>query len=195
MDVPFVIYADLESILVPLEIDKNNNSLTTRTHEHIPCSYGYKVVCKLDDKLSVPYKTYKGEGCVENLFESLFDECDKIMKCINRYRSIDDMIITSKQLKHYKIATHCYMCKSKFTKEKYKVRDHCHVTGLYRGAACNSCNLQFRITNRIPVVFHNLRSYDSHLLLQKLGIFKDKKINVIPNNMKKYMSFSVGTET
>ena len=54
LDVPFTIYADLELILVPLEIDPNNTSKTIKMHEHIPCSFGYKVVCKLNDKLSVP---------------------------------------------------------------------------------------------------------------------------------------------
>src|SRR6266496_2072830 len=105
------------------------------------------------------------------------------------------MIITDKQLKECRIANYCYVCKNSFTRENYKVKDHCHVTGLYRGPACNKCNLQLALTNRIPVVFHNLRGYDSHLLIQKLRIFKDKKINVIPNNMEKYMSFSVATKT
>jgi len=157
----------------------------------IPCSYGYKVVCKLDDKLSVPYKTYKGEECIEKFFESLFDEANRIMECINRYRNIEDMIITDKQLKEYRIANYCYVRKNSFTRENYKVKDHCHVTGLYRSPACNKYNLKLTLTNRIPVLFHNLRGYDSHLLIQKLRRFKDKKISVIPNNMEKYMSFSV----
>ena len=79
-----------------------------------------------------------------------------------------------------------------FTKENNKVRDHCHVTGKYRGPACNKCNLQLKLTHTIPVIFHNLKGYDSHLLLQELGRFK-REINVIPNNTEKYMSFSVGT--
>ena len=62
----------------------------------------------------------------------------------------------------------------------------------YRGAACNRCNLQMKLTHKIPVVFHNLRGYDSHMLMQELGRF-NKEINIIPNNMEKYMSFSVGT--
>ena len=95
-------------------------------------------------------------------------------------------------MKEYSNATKCYACGTNFTKDNYKVRDHCHVSENYRGAACNKCNLQMKLTHIIPVVFHNLRGYDSHLLMQKLGQFK-KKINVIPNNMEKYMSFSVQT--
>jgi len=85
------------------------------------------------------------------------------------------------------------MCKQGFTKDNYKVRDHCHVTRKFRGAACNACNLKLKLSHRIPVIFHNLRGYDSHLLMQKIGEFK-RKLNVIPNNMEKYLAFSVGTE-
>src|SRR5271163_369249 len=67
------------------------------------------------------------------------------------------------------------------------------MTGLFRGVACNKCNLKLKLSRKIPVIFHNLRGYDSHLLLEKLGKFK-KPINIIPNNMEKYMMFSVGSE-
>ena len=50
-----------------------------------------------------------------------------------------------------------------------------------------------KLPNIIPVIFHNLKGYDSHLLMQELGKF-DKGINVIPSNMEKYMSFLVGNE-
>ena len=84
--------------------------------------------------------------------------------------------------------------KGEFANENSKVRDHCHVNGNYRGAACNKCNLGMKLTKTIPVVFHNLNGYDSHLLLTELGKF-NKKISVIPNNMQTYMSFSIGNKT
>ena len=70
------------------------------------------------------------------------------------------------------------------------MRDHCHVTRKYRGSAHNVCNRSYRLTNKIPVIFHNLRGYDSHLIMQEIGKF-NKVINVIPNNMEKYMAFMV----
>src|SRR5271163_3809247 len=100
--------------------------------------------------------------------------------------------MTKQQREEYNRATECYVCENNFTKDNDKVRDHCHVSDIYRGAACNNCNLQMKLTHIVPVVFHNLRGYDCHLLMQKLGQFK-KKINIIPNNMEKYMSFSVQT--
>ena len=71
------------------------------------------------------------------------------------------------------------------------MRDHCHVTGKYRGSAQNVCNRSYRLTNEIPVIFHNLRGYDSHLIMQETGKF-NKDINVIPNDMETYMAFMVG---
>ena len=61
-----------------------------------------------------------------------------------------------------------------------KVRDHCHLTGKFRGAAHKSCNLNFKLTKKVPVMFHNLRAYGSHLIFNELNKF-DVKINVIPN--------------
>ena len=74
------------------------------------------------------------------------------------------------------------------------MRDHCHITGKYRGAAHNACNLKVRPspkTTTIPVVFHNLRGYDSHLIMQAISETTGK-IPCIPNNTEKYISFSLG---
>lgn len=74
-----------------------------------------------------------------------------------------------------------------------KVRDHCHITGKYRGAAHMTCNLKYRNKSFIPVIFHNLKGYDSHLILQKIGKhFEDKKMDIIAKTDEKYMSFRVG---
>ena len=70
-----------------------------------------------------------------------------------------------------------------------KVRDHCHFTGRYRGAAHNLCNLKYRKPNFTPVVFHNLSGYDSHLFIKNLG-FSVGDIDCIPNNEEKYISFT-----
>ena len=77
-------------------------------------------------------------------------------------------------MKEYNLATKCYACGTNFTKDNYKVRDHSHVSENYRGAACNNCNLQMKLTHIIPVVFHNLRGYDSHLLMQKTWTIQEK---------------------
>ena len=52
-----------------------------------------------------------------------------------------------------------------------KVRDHCHVTGKYRGSAHWSCNVNVKLTKKVPVIFHHLKSYDSHLIMQEIDKF------------------------
>ena len=70
------------------------------------------------------------------------------------------------------------------------MRDHCHITGKYKGSAHWSCNINLRLTQKVPIIFHNLRGYDSHLIMQETGKF-DKKISVIPNGLKKHMTFTI----
>ena len=90
----------------------------------------------------------------------------------------------------------CLFCGDSLMKQNYKdcVKDHCHITGKYRGAAHNSCNLKLRIkpkTDQIPVVFHNLRGYDAHHLMQAMSQLQ-REVKCIANNMEKYITFSVG---
>ena len=108
----------------------------------------------------------------------------------------------------FKKADECHICNNKYTDEDIRVRDHCHITGKYRGSAHQEYNLKLRVNPeevKIPVIFHNLRGYDSHFIMQEIGaIVKDyeytnkkgKKcqmnINAIPNNMEKYMAFMLG---
>ena len=72
--------------------------------------------------------------------------------------------------------------------DEEKVRDHCHVNGKFRRAAHGSCNINLQITKKVPVIFHNLRGYNSHLIFSELDKF-DVKISVIPNGLEKYMAF------
>ena len=91
-----------------------------------------------------------------------------------------------------RIAETCYICDEPL--EGDSVRDHCHITGKYRGAAHTPCNLKLRLnpkTTAIPVVFHNLRGYDNHLLMQAIPKVEGG-IGCIPNNTEKFISFSLG---
>ena len=91
--------------------------------------------------------------------------------------------------------TNCYLCEKPLLQKNYRdaVKDHCHLTGNYRGAAHNNCNLKLRInpkTDQIPVVFHNLRGYDAHHLMQAMANLQ-KEVKCVANNMEKYITFSV----
>ena len=99
------------------------------------------------------------------------------------------MVLTEKDQEDFDSSTKCFICEESFTEKSKKVRDHCHLTGLYRGAACQHCNLNYKYPKFIPIVLHNLRSFDSHLIIQSIGLFKEHKITCIPNRMEKYISF------
>ncbi|KAL9987123.1 hypothetical protein ACROYT_G001374 [Oculina patagonica] len=94
----------------------------------------------------------------------------------------------------------CLCCGQPLLRQNFRdaVKDHCHITGKFRGAAHNACNLKMRIkpkTDQIPVVFHNLRGYDAHHLMQamsKLSQATHKEVKCVANNMEKYITFSVG---
>ena len=94
-----------------------------------------------------------------------------------------------------KFQKNCRYCGNSLLQENFRdaVKDHCHITGRYRGAAHNECNLKLRInpqTYQIPVVFHNLRGYDAHHLMQAMSQLK-KDVKCVANNMEKYITFSV----
>ena len=84
-------------------------------------------------------------------------------------------------------SNNCWICKKLIDYDE-KVRDHCHVTGKFRRTAHWDSNINFQLTKKIPIIFHNLKGYDSHLIFSKLNKF-DVKINVIPNGLEKYMAF------
>ena len=97
------------------------------------------------------------------------------------------------QLKECKLATKCHICFKPFREKKRKVRDHCHYSGLYRGAAHSSCNLQYKIPSYTPVVFHNLAGYDAHLSTRELAKYTTG-MGVIAKNAEDYISFSIKVE-
>ena len=200
---PFVIYADFEAITekIPASAEKSN---TEQYQKHTDSGYGYKVVCCYDDKFSKPTKIYRGEKAVHKFMEDMLDEvkyCQRVVKT-----DFSKPLNTTKEDEEsFQRANECHICKKPYGKDDTKVRDHCHVTGKYRGSAHQDCNLNFKLTNKIPVVFHNLKGYDSHFIMQEIGEIvkknayfdeKGKKhemnINIIPNNMEKYMAFMLG---
>ena len=207
--VPFVIYADFEAITEKISGCKSNNnkSYTEAYQKHTDCGFGYKVVCCYDDKYSQPLKIYRGEKAVYTFLEYMLDEVKYCKKVIKKEFN-KPLKMTKEDEKEFNKAEECHICNIKYNDDDIKVRDHCHITGKYRGSAHQECNLQLRVNPekvKIPVIFHNLRGYDSHFIMQEIGaIVKDyeytnKKgekcqmnINAIPNNMEKYMAFMLG---
>ena len=73
-----------------------------------------------------------------------------------------------------------------------KVRDHCHFTGKFRGAAHCICNLRYKVPHEIPVKIHNGSKYDYHLVIKELTEeFRGEEFECLGENMEKHISFSV----
>ena len=207
--VPFVIYADFEAITEKISgcRPNNNKSFTEAYQKHTDCGFGYKVVCCYDDKYTQPMKIYRGEKAVYTFLEYMLDEV-KYCKRIIKKEFNKPLNMTKENEEEFQKAEKCHICNKKYSDKDIRVRDHCHITGKYRGSAHQECNLQLKLNPekvKIPVIFHNLRGYDSHFIMQEIGaIVKDyeytnkdgKKcqmnINAIPNNMEKYMAFMLG---
>ena len=207
--VPFVIYADFEAITEKIQGCQPNNdkSYTEAYQKHTDCGYGYKVVCCYDDKYTKPINIYRGEKAVYKFMEKMLKEvkyCKNIMK-----KEFDkQLIMTDNDELSFKLEQKCHICEESYKDKDIRVRDHCHITGKYRGSAHQDCNLKLRLNPeeiKIPVIFHNLRGYDSHFIMQQIGEItkkhtyknykgeeKQMNINAIPNNMEKYMAFMLG---
>ena len=207
--VPFVIYADFEAITEKIQGCQPNDkkSFTEAYQKHTDCGYGYKLVCCYDDKYTKPLQLYRGQHAVYGFMEAMLQEVEYCKKVMRDFFN-KPLQITEDDENDFKKANECHICNKKYTEKDIRVRDHCHITGEYRGSAHQDCNLKLKINPeeiKIPVIFHNLRGYDSHFIMQEIGeivnknTYKNKKgkeqqmnINAIPNNMEKYMAFMLG---
>ena len=188
---PFAIYADFESLIKPLDVcdPDPGKSYTKKYQKHEPVSFVYYIK-SFDEsvytsKLRSYIKTRESDAdAMDTFINWLESDVREIANLENK-----DMIFTPENEKEFINALTCWICGEYMGNDR--VRDHCHFTGKFRGAACNSCNLKLRRQNNISVFFHNLTGYDSHLFIKKLGTPEEKEnIDCIPNNEEKYISFS-----
>ena len=187
--------------------DKNRRSYTKAYQTHEDCGYGYKVVCCYDDKYSSDICIYRGENAVYKFMEKMLEEV-KYCKAVIKKHFNKVLVMTEVDEQHFKTMDGCHICGEKYTDKDVRVRDHCLITGKFRGSAHQECNLKLRIKPediKIPIIFYNLRGYDSHFIMQQIGEIakkhaytnekgekQDLNINAIPNNMEKYMAFMLG---
>ena len=185
----FAIYADFECMLKPIEGCKGDpsSSWTYAYESHIPYSYSYFI--KDNENEYSHLRLYRGANAGEHFMSAVVKDIHEIGKIL--YESRKPMLpMTQNEVIEFKNSNTCHICKKgNFTKENFKVRDHCHVTGKYRGPAHSKCNLMYRDQNFVPVVLHNMSSYDAHLLVKCLG-YDDNKIDVIAKSEEKYITFT-----
>ena len=186
LKLPFIIYADLECLFKKNDTCYNNPDLssTTKINQHIPSGYSIYTNCSFDksnDKLSY----YRGEDCMKRFCKDLKDHATKIID----FKKNTMIPLTKEEEDNYNKENICYISKKEFNNDK--VRDHCHFTGKYRGAAHNTCNLRYKIPKNIPVIFHNGSTYDNHFIIKELACEFDGNFECLGENTEKYITFSV----
>ena len=98
----------------------------------------------------------------------------------------NNLIMTEEE--QFQLSNTCWTCEKLIDDDDEKVSNHCHVTERFRGATHRSCNINLQLPKKVPVIFHNLRVYDSHLIFCEIKRF-DVKIDVMSNRLEKYMAF------
>ena len=185
---PFIIYADLESLLEKMSTCYNNSeeSSTTEINKHKPSGCSLFTHCSFD-KTKNKLDYYRGDNCMEKFCKYLREHTTKMIN----YEKKDMISLTKKEEKHHSEPKVCYICKKEFNtdddndKKHHKVKDHCHYTGEYRGAAHNICNLRYRISKEIPIVFHNGSTHDYHFIIKELVKEFDGNFECLGENTEK----------
>ena len=190
--VPFIIYADLESLLEKMNTCHNNfgKSSTTKINKHTPSGYSLFTHCSFDiTKNKLDY--HRGKNCIKNFCLDLREHAPKIIN----YEKKEMIPLTKKKKKKSIISKTFHICTKRFSnddnnKKYHKVKDHCHYNGKYRGAAHDICNLRYKIPKEIPV-FHNGSTYGYHFIIKELAEEFQWEFESLGENTEKYITFSV----
>ena len=191
MKLPFVIYADLECLLEKMSTCQNNpnKSSTTKINKHTPSSYSIFTHCSFDEsKNKLNY--YRGDDCMKKVCKDLKTHANKIIS----YKKKKMMSLTTKEEIYHNKQKICYIWKKEFDnndKKNYKVRNHYHYTGKYRGTAYNICNLRYKVPKEVPIVYHNGSTYDYHFIIKELVKEFEGNFECLSENTEKYITFSV----
>ena len=177
--IPFRIYADSEAILKPCK-DQGHGEF----QEHQPCCFCFFTVAESGEKFQ-PVLT-RGENCIDEFLDKLIDHVTQLQN-----RPPKPLRMTEEDEDLFQKSTHCWFCDGEI--KGIKVRDHCHFSGKFRGAAHPGCNVNARKTKFTPVFFHNLFGYDIHHFVTALSK-KRGNVKCIPNNEEKYVSLSLKIE-
>ena len=186
---PFVAYADFECFTKPMSSCCPNpeDSYNYNYQKHEPSGFCIFIKGVVGKRIKPISYTKKEED--EDIAKIFVEKISEATRGIYNdfYRRRKPLKLTQDEQKSFGQAKFCHICNKELLKDK--VRDHCHFTGQYRGAAHNSCNLQCRKPFTLPVIFHNLQAYDAHLFIKQLASLPGK-LKCIPSTEEKYISFS-----
>ena len=180
---------NMDGIEFQIDICEPNpsKSYTKQYQKHTPSSFCYYIKCFDDDVYTKDPVTYTAKTNDEDVAQKFVEMLEEDVKEIYKIPA-KEMIFGETEREDFERATECWICQGKL-KGDDRVRDHCHYTGKYRGAAQNKCNLKYKKPSFIPEVFHNLSGYDSHLFIKNLGASQGN-IKCIQNNEEKYISLT-----
>lgn len=131
--VPFYAFADFESLFNVLK-RANPNANIPENLKHVPCAFKY-LIKRFDGKVIKRFR-YIMQKENEDLGEKFVKCLEKDLELVfEALASVKDLIMTAEDEENYKQAENCYICCKEFIGENYKVRDHCHITGKYRGVS------------------------------------------------------------
>ena len=190
LPIPFVVYADFECFTKPMNSCSPNpkESYNYNYQKHEPsgfCFYVKSIVPGIHIKPIIYTKNSEDEDIAKIFVEKIAEVTKSIYN--DFYCRPKPLRLTSEEQKLFQQAKTCHICSFKLKNDK--VRDHCHFTGKYRGAAHNKCNLMCKKPRVLPVIFHNLQGYDAHLFIKQLAKLEGK-LDCIPSTEEKYISFS-----
>ena len=175
LKVPWVIYADFECLLIKQQLCQNNpeESYTEKKSIHESCGYSIDLVSSFDSKQD-KHSFYRGRDCSKKFCEDLKKHAIEIIN----FEEKEMKPLTDEEIIYYEKQKLCHICKKEFCYDKneknkfklyQKVRDHCHYTGKFRGAARSICNLRYKVQWEIPVKIHNGSTYDYHFIIEELA--------------------------
>ena len=117
-------------------------SYTSKYQDHIPCNFAYKLVC-IDDKYSKDIILYKGKNAVYKFIQSIYNEYSYCRGIIKKHFN-KDLIMSAEEEEQFETSEICRICNKLIKNDK--VRDHCHITGKYRGDPHWNCNINLKIS-------------------------------------------------
>ena len=176
----------MECLLKKIDTCYNNPDLssTTKIHQHIPSGYSIYTSCSFD-KSNNKLSYYRGQDCMRRFCKDLKDHATKIIDFKKKIITPS----TKEEEDNYNKENICHICKKEFNNDK--IRDHCHFTGKYRGAAHNTYNLRYNFPKNIPIIFHNGSTYDYHFIIKELASEFEGNFECLGENTEKYITFSV----
>ena len=188
--IPFVVYGDFECFTKTINSCTPNpkKSYNYNYQKHEPsgfCLYVKSIVPGIYIKPIIYTKNSEDEDIAKIFVEKIAEVTKSIYN--DFYCRPKPLRLTSEEQKLFEQAKTCHICSCELKNDK--VRDHCHFTGKYRGAAHNKCNLMCKKPRLLPVIFHNLQGYDAHLFIKQLAKLEGN-LDCIPSTEEKYISFS-----